>query len=404
MKIKILILLIISTLVISASAWELKKDSPNTQNSVREIYLNASILTLDVGNVYVFKTTIIPSNAQDKRLTWTTSNSKVITISSSGSARAIASGNASIKVRSSNGKEDSCNITVDNRNDNYNNGNNSNYDNHGNNGSNGYYDNNGNNNYVSLNRTSLSLSPKSSYTLIATVPYGSSKNLKWRSSNPSIASVSNNGKINAKKTGNATITVSTKDGRSDSCYVKVGKNTSKYNNNYNNNYNNMQIVLNRTNLTLDPGETFTLTAALKDSPYRVIGNNIWSSNNSRIATIDNRGKITARSPGNTSVTVRTNNSSATCYVKVTNNGYYDNNNNNNYDNNNGNYDNGRYNDGNYNDGRYNDKKINRNDNNNNKRGNGKDIKNGNKNIKKEHKRQIEKDDKKDTRENNKNKD
>jgi len=512
MKKIILILLVLSALAVSALALEMKRDDPFTSDNnqyIREVNLNTNNLTLDIGESYTFSARTIPSNVRDNRLTWTTSNSKVISISDTGRVRAIKNGNATIKVRTSNGKEDSCKITVasgrytnislnkrqlnlnidetyelkanvsndkifkskiywsssNNRvatvdsngkvrarnngyatitataekdgakttcsvyvSDNYSNNNNYNNDNlsislnknslnlqvnddyrlyatiypndynnrkirwDSSNDRIATVDNNGrvrarsngqatitvsidngrsdscrvtvgngrdDNDYIFLNRTNLNLSKGDSYNLIATVPYGGSRNLRWTSSNTSVASVNDNGRVKANRTGTATITVSTRDGRSDSCYVRVGNGS---------NYDNTQVELNRTNLTLNVGETFTLIAKVRNSPYKIIGFDVWSSNNPRVATIDSNGRITARSSGNATITFKSSNNYKTCYVRVTGDDYY---NNNNYDN----------------------RDINRDDNNTIKRDNGKEIKREDNNIfKKDNDRNINKDD------------
>lgn len=75
---------------------------------------------------------------------------------------------------------------------------------------------------IALDKTDVELSVGNTSQITATItPEDATyKDITWTSSNSSIASVEN-GLITAKSIGNATITATTKDGASSSCYVKV---------------------------------------------------------------------------------------------------------------------------------------------------------------------------------------
>ena len=68
---------------------------------------------------------------------------------------------------------------------------------------------------VTLNKTSTSIQVGGTETLTATVSPKDAANKKvtWKSSNAAIASVDANGKVTGVKAGEATITVTTEDGR-----------------------------------------------------------------------------------------------------------------------------------------------------------------------------------------------
>ena len=77
---------------------------------------------------------------------------------------------------------------------------------------------------VTLNKTELSLMEGKSETLVATVQpeNATNKNVTWSSSNESVATVDNDGKVTAVSKGTATITVTTVDGaKTASCEVTV---------------------------------------------------------------------------------------------------------------------------------------------------------------------------------------
>ena len=78
---------------------------------------------------------------------------------------------------------------------------------------------------VSLDKTSVELTEGDETTLTATVnpDNATNKNVIWKSSNSSVATVSG-GKVTALKAGTATITVSTEDGgKTATCDIKVIK-------------------------------------------------------------------------------------------------------------------------------------------------------------------------------------
>lgn len=77
---------------------------------------------------------------------------------------------------------------------------------------------------VTLNKETLSLKTGESEILIATVSpdNATNKTISWKSSDTTIATVDNNGKVEAVKKGTATITVTTEDGSfTDTCTVNV---------------------------------------------------------------------------------------------------------------------------------------------------------------------------------------
>ena len=79
---------------------------------VTNLIVTPSAKTISIGNTYQLTVSIIPSNATNKTLTYTTSNSRVATVTSNGLIRGISKGTAEIRVTSSNGKVGKCNITV----------------------------------------------------------------------------------------------------------------------------------------------------------------------------------------------------------------------------------------------------------------------------------------------------
>lgn len=80
--------------------------------AVTEVSLNAKAVTLKVGETYQLKETVLPENATDKTVTWTSSNTKAATVSG-GAVTAVGTGSAVIIVKTNSGaKTASCTVTV----------------------------------------------------------------------------------------------------------------------------------------------------------------------------------------------------------------------------------------------------------------------------------------------------
>ena len=165
--------------------------------SVTDITLNKTSATLNVGGTETLTATVAPSNATNKTVTWTSSNSSVASVSN-GVVTAKAAGTATITVKTADGnKTATCTVTVKTPTVAV--------------------------TGISLNKTATTLTVGATETLTATVAptNATDKTVTWTSSNPSVASVSN-GVITAKSAGTATITVKTADGnKTASCVVVV---------------------------------------------------------------------------------------------------------------------------------------------------------------------------------------
>ncbi|MDD5951281.1 MAG: Ig-like domain-containing protein, partial [Bacteroidales bacterium] len=161
---------------------------------------------------------------------------------------------------------------------------------------------------VSLDKTSITLTEGDSQTLTATVypANATNKKVSWKSSDESVATVSN-GQVTALKAGTATITVTTEDGgKTATCQVTVNAKV----------YNVESVSLDKTSITLTEGDSETLTATV--SPSNATNKNVsWKSSNTSVATVSN-GKVTALKAGTATITVTTEDGgkTATCQVTV----------------------------------------------------------------------------------------
>ena len=168
------------------------------QIPVDHILLDKSDVTLTEGDSESLTATVSPSNATNKNVSWTSSNTSIATVSD-GIVKAVKSGTSTIKVTTSDGgKTAECKVTVKAKAVSV--------------------------ESVRLNKSTLTLTAGDSETLTATVSpsNATNKNVIWTSSNTSVATVSN-GTVKAVKSGTTTIKVTTADGgKSAECRVTVG--------------------------------------------------------------------------------------------------------------------------------------------------------------------------------------
>ena len=87
------------------------RDSGSSEVYVTDISLSHTGISLTAGQTFTLSATISPSNATNKSVTWTSSNSAVATVSR-GAVKAQKAGTATVYAVSSNGKKASCTVTV----------------------------------------------------------------------------------------------------------------------------------------------------------------------------------------------------------------------------------------------------------------------------------------------------
>ena len=80
--------------------------------AVTSVAISSSTLNLDKGKTAALTATVSPSNATDKKITWTSSNTSVAKVSSSGVVTGVSAGTATIKATSTNGISAKCTVTV----------------------------------------------------------------------------------------------------------------------------------------------------------------------------------------------------------------------------------------------------------------------------------------------------
>ena len=163
---------------------------------------------------------------------------------------------------------------------------------------------------VSLNKSTLSLTPGSSSPLTATVlpANATNKTVSWSSSNTSVAVVNQSGQVTAVGTGSATIRATATDGSGKyaSCAVTVSPSTVSV----------TGVSLNKSTLTVKAGSTATLSASV--SPSNATNRSVtWSTSNASVATVSQSGVVTGVAPGSATIIVTTADGGFTASCAVT---------------------------------------------------------------------------------------
>ena len=253
--------------------------------SLESLSLKTTNLTMNKGEKTTIYAVYNPSNVTDKVLYWSSSNTKVATVSE-GVVTAVGNGTATITAKSRDGgKTATCKVTV------------------------------GNGTTVKLEKLTLNstmeiLTKGSSKMIYAT--YNPSnvtdKVLYWKSSNTSVVKVSE-GNVTAVGTGVATITATSRDGgKTASCQIiVVDKNTQM-----------KGISLKTTEKTMKKGEKTVIYATY--NPSNVTDKVIyWVSSNENVAKVS-EGTVTAVGKGTATITAITKDGGkkATCKITVNN--------------------------------------------------------------------------------------
>ena len=162
---------------------------------------------------------------------------------------------------------------------------------------------------VQLSQSKLTLHTGDTITLTATVSpaNATNKNVTWKSSNISVATVSSSGVVKALKEGETTITA-TAGGKSATCQVSVKPNVVAV----------TSVTLSASELSLKVGDSQTLTATV--SPSNATDKTVtWKSSNTSAATVSSSGVVKATKEGETTITATAGGKSATCQVTVKSN-------------------------------------------------------------------------------------
>ena len=259
---------------------------------VSSIALSPTSVTLNPNGTYKFNVTVSPSNATNKGVTWSSSNTNVVSVDQNGNIKALKDGTAKIRVtaKDGSGKYAEASVTVESSKP-------TNILVTG----------------VSLNASTVKMYVGQSYQLIHTIKpsNATNKGVTWSSSNTNVVSVSN-GKIVGKSSGKARITVTTNDGRY-SAYTDVtvinrpssnSSSSSKPSSSSSSGSSiSSSIDIIKDTIELNKGSEEKLEYKLsQDLTDSII---IWKSSNTDVAVVKN-GIVTAISDGEATITATIN--------------------------------------------------------------------------------------------------
>ena len=253
----IIIILLSVCLCLCAPASLTSAKSDPLKDLLCAVLIGRSELVLDIGDSY----NLLAIATDGGKVSYKSSDSKIASVSAYGVIQAKRKGSVTITATRKKAKA-TCHVTVRET-------------------------------TVKLSKKSITLDCGEMTGITATTSNG--KTVKWKSSKPSIAKISEKGLITALKPGSCTITASV-DGSSATCNVTVAE---------------PQVTLSAQEVTLTRGRTFKLTATV--SSKRPV---TYKSKKKSVATVSQDGTITAVAHGSTVITACVDGVSVTCNVTV----------------------------------------------------------------------------------------
>lgn len=248
----------------------------NSEILVDEVKLDKNSATINVGDSIKLNASVLPSDATNKTITWSSSDPNVATVDENGNVRGISGGTAIISAISVSGVVARSSITV-----------------------------NIPAQDIKLSSTNISLDIGSSTVLTAEIlPENvTDHSITWTSSNETVATVDQSGKAIGVGIGVAIIKAQMKNGIFATATVTVSQLP-------------LGIVLNMNQGTIGVGNFVLLTATI--TPSNANDKSVsWSSSDPNVATVDQSGKVVGINTGSTVITATTKNGiSASCIVIV----------------------------------------------------------------------------------------
>ena len=244
---------------------------------VKTIRLDRTLLTMYEKEEAVLTATVSPADATDAEVSWTSTEPSVVEVSSSGRILALKAGTAKVRA-SAGGKTATCTVTVVRK-------------------------------VipvasVSLDKTEIELKPGESEALQAEVLPADATDgtVLWKSWDPTVATVNNQGIVKAKEVGTATI-VASAGGVSALCKVTVIREAAS-------------VRLNLSSADLVAGSSVRLQVYPEPTGTVLRTAPRWTSSRPSVATVTADGVVTAVQPGQAVVTATAGRHSASCAITV----------------------------------------------------------------------------------------
>ncbi len=248
-------------------------------NPVTSVDLDYTDITLKMGEEFRLTALVLPEDASDKTVLWSSSDTNVATVNENGMVTAVNSGSATILCKSADSGDTSmCNVTV-------------------------YQPVTG----VTISNESMTVRKGQEFWLNATCQPENAMNklIIWSSSDTSIATVDKNGKVTAVEPGDCVITATSQDsGVTARCSLTVTQPITG-------------ISLNTNAKTILAGEKFVIIPTIE--PLDADNKNVtYTSSDTSVATVDSDGIVTGVRGGKTVIIVKTEERGliASCLVTV----------------------------------------------------------------------------------------
>ncbi|TDE17361.1 Ig-like domain-containing protein [Dyadobacter psychrotolerans] len=226
--------------------------------------VNPSTAFVGVGDTTRLAAMVLPANATNQKVTWTSSNTSTVSVDGSGLLRGVSPGTAVITATTDEGRKTaSSTVTAAN---------------------------------IAVTGVTIpstgSVGVNNSVTLAATIQpaNATNKTLIWSTSNAGIVSVNQSGVVTGVAPGDATITVTTQDGAKTASSVISASNVLL-----------ASVVLSKTNATVGVGDTTSIKATV--APLNASNKTVvWNSSDPSVATVNSSGIVTAVAIGTATVT------------------------------------------------------------------------------------------------------
>lgn len=238
-------------------------------NPVTSITINKSYMNLMVGNRGTLKVTVEPSNATYKTLKWSSSDPSVAIVDDKGVVTALKEGKTTItaEAQDNSGQKVVCYVVV--------------------------YDRVPSTGVTLQDKKITMISGETKVVQLVLIPATSTDTYTWSTDNPAVAKVDKKtGKITAKSTGTAYVTVMTESGKTATVEVNV-------------------IGLNMTSITLEQYTTYPYKLEVEGATSSVK----WVVEDPKIAVINN-GIVSTRGVGTTTITAIVNGRKLKCKLTV----------------------------------------------------------------------------------------
>ena len=192
---------VISNIISNTTSNKVSNGSSNsTKVNVSSVKLNNSTINVYVGKTYNLSATVYPTNATNKSLVWSSSNTNIATVDNNGRITGKAVGTTNITVRTVDGnKTATAKVNVSKE---------------------------------EIKVTKVSINVKGTIngcettnaTATVSPTNADNKKITWKSSNPSVATIDSNGKIKAIKEGTTIITATSASGVTAKQNLRVSSN------------------------------------------------------------------------------------------------------------------------------------------------------------------------------------